>query len=243
MTCRYDRESKAHLTREHRPECVARTCHGCAARPSVHATMSEAARSANSRRPLTRSTSTRPKEGLAMKATRTVTCPDCGITHHMNTRRCRTCYMASRPKCSIPGCNRPRKAIAPTGEPVCGMHRERLRTNGTLDAKLTMGQPEKRFWAKVKKTETCWLWAGWINGNGYGQFSVNGGEKWAAHRWAYVQYVGPIPDGHEVDHVYARGCRHRHCVNPAHLEAVAPDENKRRIPAERRRNQWTGAAK
>src|SRR5579885_1265661 len=26
----------------------------------------------------------------------------------------------------------------------------------------------ERFWAKVKKTENCWLWTGWCNAAGYG---------------------------------------------------------------------------
>jgi hypothetical protein len=28
---------------------------------------------------------------------------------------------------------------------------------------------EQRFWAKVQKTETCWLWQGTKDRNGYGQ--------------------------------------------------------------------------
>lgn len=34
MTCRYDRETKTHLTREHRADCIARTCKGC--QPCTH---------------------------------------------------------------------------------------------------------------------------------------------------------------------------------------------------------------
>lgn len=34
MTCRYDRAASAHVTREHRPECVQRECRGC--QPCTH---------------------------------------------------------------------------------------------------------------------------------------------------------------------------------------------------------------
>jgi hypothetical protein len=43
-------------------------------------------------------------------------------------------------------------------------------------------------------------------------------------------FVGPIPDGHEIDHVAARGCRHRDCIEPTHLEPVTRLENCRRVP-------------
>lgn len=45
------------------------------------------------------------------------------------------------------------------------------------------------------------------------------------HRAAYELYVGPIPDGLDLDHVYDRGCRSRRCCNPAHLEPVTRQEN------------------
>ncbi len=34
MTCRWDRDAQAHLTREHLPECIDTTCKGC--RPCTH---------------------------------------------------------------------------------------------------------------------------------------------------------------------------------------------------------------
>lgn len=71
------------------------------------------------------------------------------------------------------------------------------------------------IWAKVDKTDTCWLWTGHINTSGYGQIRW-GGPKARAHRIAYELEVGPIPEGLELDHL----CRVRHCVNPSHLEPV-----------------------
>lgn len=82
---------------------------------------------------------------------------------------------------------------------------------------------EQRFWAKVDKTEACWLWTGAKNGKGYGFFTIDGIQM-RAHRAAYAMFVGAIPDGLVLDHL----CRVHHCVNPAHLEPVTSQENTRR---------------
>jgi hypothetical protein len=84
-----------------------------------------------------------------------------------------------------------------------------------------------RFWEKVEKTDTCWLWGKCITSGGYGRLKV-GGRTVLAHRVAYELEVGPIPDGLQLDHVRARGCANKHCVNPAHLEPVTPGLNTRR---------------
>ena len=69
----------------------------------------------------------------------------------------------------------------------------------------------------------CWCFSGALT-NGYGHATI-AGKKWRAHRYVYTQLVGPIPAGLDLDHVRARGCRHRHCVNPDHLEPVKRREN------------------
>lgn len=70
----------------------------------------------------------------------------------------------------------------------------------------------------------CWPWLGFLNRDGYGQFSI-GGRKHQCHRIAYEVRFGPIPDGMQIDHVKARGCSLRSCVNPDHLEVVTQTEN------------------
>lgn len=82
-----------------------------------------------------------------------------------------------------------------------------------------MSLPE-RFWAKVKKTEFCWLWLAAKNGDGYGRFAWRGKNR-HAHRLAYELLRGAIPQGMELDHV----CRNRACVNPNHLEPVTHHAN------------------
>lgn len=85
----------------------------------------------------------------------------------------------------------------------------------------------KRFWEYVEKTDTCWLWSGGCDNLGYGNFRAYGTQV-KAHQFAYELLVGPIPEGHELDHVAALGCTHRNCVNPDHLEPVTHLENMRR---------------
>jgi hypothetical protein len=83
---------------------------------------------------------------------------------------------------------------------------------------------EDRFWAKVERTDTCWLWTASTDGRGrYGSFGVHG-RLVRAHRFAYELLVGPIPDGLVLDHL----CSVTRCVNPAHLEPVTQAENNRR---------------
>lgn len=84
-----------------------------------------------------------------------------------------------------------------------------------------------RFNEKVAAGENgCVVWAGGLNGAGYGQFyigrtSYDQTGKGYAHRWAYEHFVGPIPDGLVIDHL----CRNRRCVNPYHLDPVTQREN------------------
>lgn len=70
----------------------------------------------------------------------------------------------------------------------------------------------------------CWLWTGSIIPSGYGYvWWCNRAQR--VHRVVYTLLVGPIPHGLDLDHVKARGCTSRACVNPAHLEPVTHREN------------------
>lgn len=80
--------------------------------------------------------------------------------------------------------------------------------------------PEIRFEKNVERTATCWLWKGALY-LGYGRIKVGRSQTFMAHRWSYEHFVGPIPEGKQLDHL----CRVRHCVNPAHLEPVTIAEN------------------
>ena len=96
------------------------------------------------------------------------------------------------------------------------------------------GTLEERFWRKVNKTETCWLWIGALNDQGYGSFGTELIAKGRmrvepAHRVAWKLLVGPIPDGMVLDHDNQQfGCGKSACVNPDHLQLTTRAVNKQR---------------
>lgn len=81
---------------------------------------------------------------------------------------------------------------------------------------MSRRQTSESFWANVKigGPNECWLWTAHTVG-GYGRVRSKGRSVYA-HRWAYEDLVGPIPDGMSVLHNCPSG-DDRRCVNPAHL--------------------------
>ena len=120
--------------------------------------------------------------------------------------------MPSQDTCSV--CPSPAKARG-----FCGRHYQIERRLGRITTRRPSAS--ERFWSRVDKTPSCWVWTGTLYQSGYGHFKPVGKIPASVHRWAYEQLVGPIPAGLTLDHL----CRVRRCVRPDHLEPVTIAEN------------------
>lgn len=104
---------------------------------------------------------------------------------------------------------------------------------------------QDRFWSRVEKTDTCWLWAGALSSTGYGQIR-EGGRIHYVHRLSYTWSFGDVPEGTEVCH----RCDTPRCVRPDHLFLGTHHENmldaarKKRVPGNGgQRGEATGTSK
>lgn len=133
--------------------------------------------------------------------------------------------------CSIDGCNR-----SHFGRGWCELHYDRWRRTGDpTRVSVIIGDDVARFLSHFHQPgpDACWHWHATITHEGYGVFQV-GGRQVKAHRYSYEHFIGPIPDGLDLDHAcHSRDphchegdqCEHRRCVNPSHLEPVTSAEN------------------
>ena len=68
---------------------------------------------------------------------------------------------------------------------------------------------------------SCLVWKYSLNQDGYGIIRVDGKNE-LAHRAAYIQAKGPIPDGKQINHL----CNRPYCVQPAHFYAGDQQDNR-----------------
>jgi len=118
-----------------------------------------------------------------------------------------------------------------TPQTVTTRHNSRMHGNCS---KLTY---EERFWQKVEKTETCWIWTGARSGAGYAMF----GGKSASHI-SFFFATGRWPE-HGMFLLHRCDCPP--CVNPDHLrEGTQADNIKDAAEKGRmRRGELNGSAK
>ena len=121
--------------------------------------------------------------------------------------------------CQVVDCGQPFRARG-----MCGKHYQRAKARGL--ANKTIPPILDRFWSRVEKAPTCWLWIGYKQPKGYGEFIPHRGHKVLAHRYSYELEYGPIAPGMQVDHI----CRQRSCVRPEHLRLVTNKRNQEHRP-------------
>lgn len=131
------------------------------------------------------------------------------------SRLCCDILMSMR-SCEIAGCSKPHVARG-----WCRAHYSQWHRLGH-PLGSSAATPKERITRRILIDETsgCWLWNGTLSASprSSGYALVN---REYAHRVSYEVFVGPIPEGLEIDHL----CRIRHCVNPDHLEPVTRREN------------------
>jgi hypothetical protein len=115
--------------------------------------------------------------------------------------------------CPVPGCQRQRGLGG--RRRLCEAHYARLHRYGSVDAKApprNIVPRDERFWTKVSKTDTCWIWTGSKGNQGYGQLRT-GNRLERAHRISWTMHYGEPPPGLDVLH----RCDNPSCVRPEHL--------------------------
>ena len=133
--------------------------------------------------------------------------------------------------CSIPDCGGKHSGLG-----FCKEHYGALRRQGDpLASPKRARTPAEALALRTVREGDCLIWTGSKNGRGYGKIRSNG-KTLRAHRFAWEQARGPIPDGAEIDHI----CWRRDCCNVDHMRISSRAENLRNRSGAARHNKSTG---
>lgn len=127
--------------------------------------------------------------------------------------------MATKPLCSILGCDKPAYSKG-----WCQRHYYRsIRHGSPLGGRPAPGEPKKWLMSLAFKVDDdhCIPWPYAIGSSGYGVF-VEAGTQLNAHRYICEAAHGAPPQG---DIHAAHSCGIRTCVNPNHLRWASRSEN------------------
>jgi len=137
--------------------------------------------------------------------------------HYQKWRRTRPAEKGEE-LCCIPDC-RDRALV----RHMCDAHWQRWRKGRPMDRARNGAPIMARFFKVIHVDENkCWNW-GNSQANGYRAIEIKG-KTIQAHVFSYEHFVGPVPEGLQLDHL----CRNKRCVNPDHLEPVTASVNVRR---------------
>lgn len=121
-----------------------------------------------------------------------------------------------RETCTIEGCSAKHK-----GRGYCQRHYQRWWKYGDPLKTNYYETPDLALKARTTEIGDCLIWTGSTVGvAGHGYLRVGDGRM-LAHRFAWEQENGPIPEGCHLDHM----CHQPKCVKVSHLRLATPSQN------------------